>query len=156
MEQTQVSLPLSELYPVIQEALAMGGEFTVYPGGTSMLPTICPGKDAVVLSLPNKVKRGDILLYRRESGVFVLHRVVGIRKDGSLVMRGDNQFFNESGVLPSQVIAVVARYYKGEKAIIRGSAVERRLFFRLRLRYGAKRIAGGIRHRLTPKGGKQK
>ena len=154
--ETRETVSFNELYPVIQEVLATGGEFTVYPGGTSMLPTIRPAEDAVVLTAPQSIRVGDIILYRRDSGVFVLHRVVKVKKDGSLVTRGDNQFYSEMGVLPSQVIAVVARYYKGEKAILRGSAREKRIFLSLRLRYGAKRVLSAAKRRLgRPMGGRK-
>ncbi len=140
-------ISLEALSPVIRETLDAGGEFTIYPAGNSMLPTIRPHEDAVVLTAPTDVKRGDILLYRRDSGVFVLHRVVKVRKDGSFVTRGDNQLYNEAGVLPRHAVAVVARYYKGERAVLRGCAEERHITRRLQRRYGAARIASALKRR---------
>ena len=147
-------LPLDELAPLITEVLASGGTFPFYPGGDSMLPTIRPRKDEVILAYPENVKVGDIVFYRRESGVFVLHRIVGKKKDGSFVLRGDNQFFNEEGVLPSHIIAVVAEYRKGDRIVRRGSGEDKRRFLYLRARYSARRLIGGIKHRL--RGGKKK
>ena len=144
-------LPLDELAPIIAEAVSLGGTFVFYPGGTSMLPTIRPGEDAVVLASPEGVCLGDIIFYRRDSGVFVLHRIVGKRKDGSFILRGDNQFYNEVGVLPSQIIAVVAEYHKGEHIVLRGSGEEKRRFRRLCARYEAKRILDGIKRKLKGK-----
>ena len=141
-------LPLDELAPIIAEALAAGGTFTLYPGGNSMLPTIRPGEDAVVLASPKEVGVGDVIFYRRDSGVFVLHRIVGKKKDGSFVLRGDNQFYNEEGILPSQIIAVVAAYHKGERIVRRGSGREKRRFLYLRVRFGARRVLLGIKRRL--------
>lgn len=150
-EKKREILPLDELAPIITEALASGGTFPLYPGGRSMLPTLRPGEDEVLLASPKKLKEGDIVFYRRESGVFVLHRIVKIKKDGSLVLRGDGQFYNEEGVLPSQVIAVVAEYRKGERTVRRGSGAEKRRFLYLRARYGAKRILGGLKRRMGRK-----
>ena len=147
MDKSKETLPLEDLYPIIAEVLSAGREFTLYPGGTSMLPTIRPHEDAVVLAPPQDIKQGDILLYRRDSGVFVLHRVVKVKKDGSFVTRGDNQFYNETGVLPRHAVAVVVRYYKGDRAVVRGSAEERRITRRLQRRYAAKRVASALARR---------
>ena len=140
MEKKKEILPLEELAPIITEVLAKGGTFTIYPGGSSMLPTIRPGEDAVVLASPENIDVGDIIFYRRKCGAFVLHRVVGKKKDGSFVLRGDNQLYNEKGVLPSQVIAVAADYRKGSRVIRRGSREEKRRLRRLRARRIPKRI----------------
>ncbi|MBO7170630.1 MAG: hypothetical protein J6W28_05575 [Clostridia bacterium] len=63
-------------------------------------------------------------------------------------MRGDNQFYNEEGILPSQIIAVVAAYHKGERIVRRGSGREKRRFLYLRVRFGARRVLLGIKRRL--------
>ena len=111
-------IPLSELLPVILATFEMGGEFRLYPKGVSMRPTLVEGRDSIMLSAPiEQIHVGDILLYRRESGAFVLHRVVKIAKNGTLTFRGDNQYENEPGVPPSAVIARVDRYFHGEREI---------------------------------------
>ena len=45
---------LTETEPIIKEVLESGGEFELYPRGTSMLPLIRQGRDSVIL-----VKRPD-------------------------------------------------------------------------------------------------
>ena len=108
---------LADAFDVIDEILAGGGEFRMYPKGTSMLPLIVQGRDSVVL-MRNKdmpVKKHDIAFYRRDNGQFVLHRVVKIEKDGTYTMCGDNQTELEFGIKEEQIIAYVARLYKGEK-----------------------------------------
>ena len=49
-----------------------------------------------------KAKRGDVLLYRRQEGILVLHRVYRRTKDG-LYMVGDNQTEIEGPLALSQV-----------------------------------------------------
>ncbi len=110
-------MDLADLYPTIKEVLAKGESFFLYPNGKSMLPTLRAGKDAVFLSPVGKIKKGDMLLYRRQGGAFVLHRVVGLASDGTLVMRGDNQYYDEKGITREQVIAAVYRYVRGTKEI---------------------------------------
>lgn len=58
--------------------------------GTSMTPFLYPG-DTVYLSLPSHpLKRGDVALFVRPGGRYVLHRV--IREEGSgFRMLGDSQ-----------------------------------------------------------------
>ena len=106
-------IPLTELLPVIREVLAMGGEFSLMPRGKSMRPYLREGRDSIILSaITEPPKRGDILLYVRDTGVPVLHRVIRVDADGTLSMRGDNQYFIESGIRREQCVAIMKRFYK--------------------------------------------
>ena len=66
---------LADAIDVIDEVLASGGEFCIYPMGTSMLPLIVLTRDSVVLKRSEGVpaKKHDIAFYRRDDGHFVLH-----------------------------------------------------------------------------------
>ena len=60
--------------------------------GDSMLPLIKQGRDVIVIEkISKQLKRLDIPLYKRESGQYVLHRILKCKKDG-YVMCGDNRF----------------------------------------------------------------
>lgn len=105
---------LEQLMPLIEETLAAGNSVTFSPRGISMLPMLRQGVDSVVLSpLPQKLKKYDLPLYRRDNGKFVLHRVVGVGETYTCV--GDNQFDYELGLRHDQMIAVVSAFYRGEK-----------------------------------------
>jgi hypothetical protein len=68
--------------------------------GSSMVPFLVNG-DTVYLDVPDTpIKRGDILLYTRASGMYVLHRVFRVNPDGSFLMVGDAQ--TELERLPSR------------------------------------------------------
>ncbi len=112
---------LTDAIAVIEEVLEGGGEFRLYPKGTSMLPLLRQGKDSVVLSKrpdsATPLKKHDIAFYRRKNGQFVLHRVMKTCRDGSFTMCGDNQTVPETGILPDQIIGYVCRIYKGEKEL---------------------------------------
>lgn len=97
---------LNDLWPIINEVISSGGEFNFKPNGISMLPLIRPGVDTVTLVAPQEVKKGDIVLYRRDNGKFVLHRIMFVRKK-DLIMRGDNQKYLETGVRRDQILAHV-------------------------------------------------
>ncbi len=114
---------LADAIDVIEEVLSSGGEFRMYPKGTSMLPLIVQGRDSVVLKrrFDDGAKKHDIAFYRRTNGQFVLHRVMRIEKDGSFVMCGDNQTALEYGIKREQIIGYVSRLYKGDKEHSLGS-----------------------------------
>ena len=98
---------LAEIEGVIREVVESGGEFELYPRGTSMMPLIKEGRDSVMLvAPPEEICIGEIAFYKRDCGKFVLHRVVGI-KDGLYTMCGDNQTWLEEGIRRDQIIAVV-------------------------------------------------
>ena len=123
---------LSDAIEIIEEVLESGGEFMLSPKGTSMLPLIVQGRDSVVLKKYEKTapKKYDIAFYRRTNGSFVLHRIVKAKKDGSLVMCGDNQLALEYGIFPEQVIAYAKEIHQGER-IISLSSIRYRIYMRV-------------------------
>lgn len=81
------------------ELLRQGQQHVAIPvTGGSMVPFLHSG-DMAYLDLPDgPLKKGDIVLYTRENGRYILHRIKKIRKDGSFVMVGDAQ--QELEILP--------------------------------------------------------
>ena len=109
---------LSDYEDLIREVLASGGEFRLYPHGTSMLPLLRQGRDSVSLRrVDSPIRKGDILFYQRPDGSFVLHRVRAVKPDG-LTMMGDNQTLPEPGVSPDWVIGRVTRIFRDDKEVI--------------------------------------
>lgn len=107
---------MEQLAPLIAEVIDDGGEFRLYPRGTSMRPLIRQGIDSVALVLPKtEPKRGDILLYQRSDGQYVLHRLMRYEKDGTLCFSGDNHKDLEYGISNEQIIATVAAVFRREK-----------------------------------------
>ena len=107
---------LNDLWPIIDEVISSGGEFQFKPNGISMLPLIRPGVDTVTLVSPNEVKKTDIVLYRRDNGKFVLHRIMLVRKK-DYVMCGDNQNYYEAGIRRDQILALVKDIQKDGKSV---------------------------------------
>lgn len=97
-------IPMKDLFPILETQLQLG-EAQLPVTGISMTPTIRGGRDFVRLRrLDRPAKRGDILLYRRENGQFILHRVL---KGGEvLTCCGDRQLETET-VKSEQALAVV-------------------------------------------------
>lgn len=107
---------MEELAPLIQEVVASEGEFRLFPRGTSMLPLLRQGVDSVALvALHREPKRGDVLLYQRTDGAYVLHRLMKVKKDGSLVFSGDNHLELEYGIQKDQLLALVSAVYRKDK-----------------------------------------
>ena len=105
---------LSDYEELIREVLSSGGEFRLYPHGTSMLPLLRQGIDSVALrSLDRPPRKFDILFYKRRDGSYILHRVKEVTKDG-LVLWGDNHTMLEYGVTDDQIIGYAARIFRGE------------------------------------------
>ena len=123
----KMNYTVEELLPILLEVIESGGEFRFYPRGTSMLPLLRQERDSVVLVRPNRLSRGDICLYRRANGKFVLHRLMKIERDHSLTFCGDNQTALERGVPRAAVIARVSAIYRDDKRI-EMSALSSRLY----------------------------
>ena len=115
MEKVQLE-QMAQLMPLIQERLDAGQTVRFSPMGISMLPMLRQEIDSVVLSpVPEKLKKYDLPLYRRDSGKYVLHRIV--RAGETYTCMGDNQFRPEPGLRHDQMIAVVTAFYRGERQI---------------------------------------
>ena len=109
-------IPMSSLVPVIKEVISSGGEFNLFTRGTSMKPTIVEGVHSVMLGAPTEIARGDIILYERANGQFVLHRLLKIKGDEYFTC-GDNQYIIERGIHPDSVIARVTKIQKGDTSV---------------------------------------
>lgn len=111
------SVNLKTMLPLLEAALEGGSTFRFFPNGTSMLPMIEPGKDEVVLGAVDDVSVGDVFFYRRDSGQYVLHRLVDLPKNGTLTFAGDGRWQGlEFGVRRDQLVAKLVAYYKDGQA----------------------------------------
>ena len=105
--------PSSEFFKIMLEAFERVPDARVSftTSGTSMLPMLRDRKDVVYLrKMERRAKRYDVVLFRRYSGEYVLHRVVRIEPDGTYVLCGDNQVALERGVKQEQMLAVVEAF----------------------------------------------
>lgn len=108
-------LPMEELVKLLRVQLNNGGRADLVVTGVSMYPMLRNRRDRVTLiPAPELCKKADIILYRRQSGQYVLHRIVRV-KDGGYICCGDNQAEIEP-VDHSQVIAVVDGFTRKGKA----------------------------------------
>ena len=116
--QSKSEFDLAEYVPLIEEVIESGGEFRLFPKGTSMLPLLRQGKDSVALvKKSDNLKKGDVIFYRRPNGQFVLHRIVKKPQNRVYILCGDNQTALEKGITDSMIIASVSAVYKKEKRV---------------------------------------
>lgn len=95
-------LPMERLREVLDLQLSQGRAVLPVTGG-SMHPMLRAG-DLVRLVLPSGAWRpGDIILYQRVDGQYVLHRIIKER-NGLLLCCGDHQWRSEE-IGPEQVLA---------------------------------------------------
>ena len=104
-----VVIPMEELAQLLQLQMETSGQSVLTVTGSSMLPMLHHRKDSVVLELIKEAPRkGDLILYRRESGAYILHRILRTDGDGYLCC-GDNQWQIEP-VGAHQLVALVTGF----------------------------------------------
>jgi len=110
----KVAIPMEELMPLLQLQMETAGSASLTVTGWSMLPMLHNRKDRVtIVPVSGEEKRGDVILYLRDNGRYVLHRILRVKKDG-YILCGDNQFFTER-VRKDQVLAVVTGFTRNGK-----------------------------------------
>ena len=102
----------------IEQLLEAGEVIQIYPEGYSMYPMFVPGRDAAVIKKADvkKIRRADVVLYRRKGSILVLHRVVK-RKGGQFYMAGDNQTEVEGPVEADQIRGILTAFVRNGRRI---------------------------------------
>lgn len=119
MEVRSVTVDAPVLGEAVCEALAQGGSFVLTVTGSSMRPTLVPGRDQVCLTAPGKIRVGDIVFFRRSTGEYILHRVLR-QKGDRYTVNGDSQAWTEE-VPADAVIGVVSRIRRDGKWLDTGA-----------------------------------
>lgn len=106
---------MGDMVPLMKEKLEMNGKVSFTPKGNSMLPMLHSNIDSVTLqSVREPISKYAVVLYCRDNGNYVLHRIVGKDSDG-YIFRGDNQFWKEYGIREDQMIGVVTSFVRNKK-----------------------------------------
>ena len=140
---------MEDLVPLLQLQMENGGEASLAVKGVSMMPMLISNRDRVWLKADcSQLKAGDVILYRRDNGHYVLHRI--IKKGNPMICCGDNQWQKEQ-VHSQQLIAVVTSF---ERAGVRHQLAEKgyrcytwamvALFFLRRPYIALRRFAGRV------------
>ena len=130
-----MEVPLELLSPLMQECMDQGQEVVLTITGNSMSPFLRHRRDQVVLvsTDPTTLQPGDVPLFRRTNGKYVLHRIVE-RDDGRVrtcyadkreypsaggglqfVMLGDAQWQTEPDIAADQIVARATAFIRKGK-----------------------------------------
>lgn len=101
------SFPMEELGRLVKEFTDSGKEVVIAAKGMSMKPLLREGKDRIILAPcdVSGLKVGDVVLYTRRDGSYVIHRIVGVNKDNSFNLMGDFQTVLEQGIKTDRIVA---------------------------------------------------
>ena len=107
-----------EIVPIMEEIIKSGGQCKLRVTGYSMTPILKHLRDSVILTSPQNraIKKGEIVFIQRDTGQYVLHRVLKIIDDETFVMNGDAQQWTEI-VKNKQVIGVCSKIIRKDKEI---------------------------------------
>lgn len=100
-----------------EEEINKTGKLIYTNVGDSMMPLISQGKDLLIIEKVNgRLKKYDVPLYKRDSGQYVLHRILKVRKN-DYVICGDNRWGREYGIQDRHIIGVLTGIIRDGKEI---------------------------------------
>ncbi len=115
MEQKKKIADVSVMGKLAEEALLRGDSVRLIVTGNSMYPLFHTKRDTVLLAPASDVKKYDITFHKRSDGRYILHRVIGIQKDGTYLIAGDNELQPEPPVKREQILGVVTEFTRWGK-----------------------------------------
>ena len=132
---------VTEKKTTFEDVIRENGRLVYTNVGDSMYPLIKPRDLLVITAAQTPLRRYDIPLYKRDSGQYVLHRIVKIR-NGSYLICGDNRAWVEHGIEDRHIIGLLTGIIRnGEELPVRvtaktrlwcASITLRKIVFRLR------------------------
>ncbi len=102
------------LMPEIIKMINEGHTITLPLRGYSMRPFLEDGRDKVLLTAVNSIKKGDAVLAEVSEGHYVLHRIIAINGD-NITLRGDGNIANEH-CKRDDIKAFAAGFYRKGRA----------------------------------------
>lgn len=112
----KIDMAKQEFSIFLQELLDDNISVNLTVTGDSMFPLWRHKRDSVVLTKcdKNTLKKGDIPLYKRRNGQYVIHRIVKVNKNGYYLC-GDAQAEIEYNVPSESIVAVVTSFTRKDK-----------------------------------------
>ncbi len=131
--------------PQIEQLLETDGFYISPIVGFSMEPLLREGRDLVYIKRASgcaSIKRGDVVLFRQENGIYVLHRVLQV-KNGHILECGDNRY--AFTIIPCERILGVMTHFnrKGKSRDVKD--------WRYRLYTGVKLVSGFFKRTFLPR-----
>ena len=103
------SVDTREYLSAMETLIYQGEDVSIPVSGFSMNPFLADKRDAVLVKRPDRdLQRGDIVLYKRRNGQYILHRIWKVKREGYYLV-GDAHTEIEGPVSQDQIIG---REYK--------------------------------------------
>lgn len=103
----KVEVDTREYVGVLKEMVEQGHEVSMIISGVSMEPFLLHNRDKIYFRKPDgPIKKGDMVFFQRETGAYVMHRVMKVKKR-QYYMAGDHQTFLEGPIEEKQIFAKV-------------------------------------------------
>jgi hypothetical protein len=100
-----------------EDQLAQNGKLIYTNKGDSMMPLIKQDRDLLIIEpVHGRLKKYDVPLYKRDSGQYVLHRILKVRKN-DYVICGDNRWIKEYGIQDRHIIGVLTAVVRNGKEV---------------------------------------
>lgn len=100
-----------------EETIEKNGKLLYTNVGDSMMPLIRQDRDILMIEKPDgRLHKYDVPLYRRDSGQYVLHRILKVREN-DYVLCGDNRYSREYGISDRHIIGVLTAVVRNGKEI---------------------------------------
>ena len=121
MECKNVTMDMQALMEKYRQMLPLAESLPLRVTGSSMAPFLVHRRDTVWLSsIRSELKPGDMVLYQRDSGRYILHRICKAKGDRYTLI-GDAHTVMEPGVRRDQIFARVCQVERKGKIIKPGS-----------------------------------
>lgn len=105
-----------ELTPFILDMIKRGKSVNITVTGNSMFPLFADTRDTALIAESDKYKKLDIILYLRDNGDLILHRIVK-KKNETYYLCGDNQITVEYPIYDKQIIGKVISFVRKGKNV---------------------------------------
>jgi hypothetical protein len=101
-----------------EQELERTGSLMFTTVGRSMRPFLRSGEDMMVIEArkDSRFRPRDVVLYRRKSGKYVLHRIMAVHK-ADYVLCGDNCWELERGIRDEQILGVLTAVIREGKRL---------------------------------------
>lgn len=106
-----------EYISVLRGLVEEGREVSLIISGSSMSPFLIHERDVICFKKPDRdLHRGDMVFYQRDSGQFVMHRILKVKPEGFYII-GDAQTEIEGPVRRDQIFALITKVKRKDKWI---------------------------------------
>lgn len=107
-----------EYLGAVKDLVLSGRTVSLTVTGGSMTPFLAGGRDRVFLSpVTAPLRKGNVVMYTRPNGQYILHRIVRVRECSVFDIAGDAQTEIECGVRREQIFAKVTSIERKGKRI---------------------------------------